>query len=143
MPRKRTALVVDDEEVDRLRASNALSAEGYRVLQSESYSDAMAVFDMNRNTITFLVADVSLPDGNGCALASAMRNQKADLRVLFVSGHVGAEVTKYYGLEAGALHFLMKPFEAQELKDRARKILKSRQGFPRLYVPKTLTSSSG
>ena len=94
MPRKRacaiTVLVVDDEEVDRTKASNALSAEGHRVLDADSYSDAIAVFDMNRDAITFLVADVSLPDGNGCALAIAMRKQKKDLRVLFVSGHVGA-----------------------------------------------------
>jgi two-component system cell cycle sensor histidine kinase/response regulator CckA len=96
---------------------------------------------MNRDAVTFLVADVSLPDGNGCALASALRNQKADLRVLFVSGNVGAEVCKYYGLKTGALHFLRKPFVVQKLVDRVRKILKSRQGFPRLFLPKALTSS--
>ena len=77
MPRKNesaiTVLVVDDEEWDRTRTSNALSAEGYRVLEAESYSDAMAVFEMNRQAITFLVADLSLPDGNGCALAIGMR----------------------------------------------------------------------
>jgi len=73
MPKKRartvTVLVVDDEEVDRNRATAAISAEGYRVLEADSYSAAMAVFDMNLPAITFLVADVSLPDGNGCALA--------------------------------------------------------------------------
>src|SRR3954447_10980698 len=141
MPRKRTALVVDDEEWDRTRTSNALSAEGYRVLEAESYSDAMAVFEMNRQAITFLVADLSLPDGNGCALAIAMQKQKRGLRVLFVSGHVGAEVCKYYGLEVGALHFLRKPFEATELVDRVRGLLTSLERFPRLFVPKTLTSS--
>ena len=92
MPKQRaraiTVLVVDDEDIDRARVSNALSAEGYRVLEAEGYSDAMAVFDMNRSAITLLVADVSLPDGNGCSLAISMRNQKEDLRVLFVSGHV-------------------------------------------------------
>src|SRR3954453_2569870 len=141
MPRKRTALVVDDEEVDRTRISNALSAEGYRVLEAEGYSDAMAVFEMKRHDVTLLVADVSLPDGNGCALAIGMRKQKRDLRVLFVSGHVGAEVCKYYGLEVGALHFLRKPFEATELVDRVRGILTSRERFPRLFVPKPLTSA--
>src|SRR5438270_12789032 len=94
----RTILVVDDEEFDRTSASRVLQTKGYTVLEAQSYSDAMAVFDMHRNEVSFLVADVSLPDGNGCALAVAMRNEQPDLRVLFVSGHVGAEVCKYYGL---------------------------------------------
>src|ERR1051325_10003152 len=100
----------------------------------------MSVFDMHRAAIRFLVADVSLPDGNGFALAVALRKQKEDLGVLFVSGHAGAEVAKYYGLKARALHFLSKPFAAQKLVDRVRRILTSPRGFPRLFVPKTFTS---
>jgi len=140
-PGSTTVLLVDDEEFDRTSASVVLRAEGYTVLEGESYSDAMAVFDLNRKHITLLVADISLPDGNGCALAIAMRNQKPDLRVLFVSGHVGAEVCKYYGLDVAAVHFLRKPFTGPDLANRARTILMGSEPFPRLMAPKTFTSS--
>ena len=59
--------------------------------------------------VDLLIADISLPDGNGCELAIAMREKKPDLRVLFVSGHVGAEVCRFYGLDVTDLHFLRKP----------------------------------
>jgi len=136
-----TILVVDDEELDRTSASRALRASGFEVLEAESYSDAMAVFDLNRDTITFLLLDISLPDGNGCALAIALQKQSPDLRVLFVSGHVGSEVCKYYGLEVAGLHFLRKPFGPSDLVNQVRKILTTDEPFPRIIVPKTITSS--
>jgi two-component system, cell cycle sensor histidine kinase and response regulator CckA len=136
-----TILVVDDEEVDRTTVSSVLRAEGYTVVEADSYSGAMATCDLNRNRITFLVADVSLPDGNGCALAISMQKEIPDLRVLFISGHVGAEVCKYYGLEVPALHFLKKPFEGVELAKRVRTISAWNEPFPRLFLPKTSTAS--
>jgi DNA-binding response OmpR family regulator len=136
-----TVLVVDDEDVDRADIKDALMSNGYTVLEANSYGDAMAVFDLNRDAVELLVADVSLPDGDGCALAITLRRQKPDLRVLFVSFHVGAEVCKTYGLDVDSLHFLGKPFAENELAARVRRVLVSATPFPRLYGPKTRTSS--
>ena len=136
-----TVLVVDDEEIDRSDTKDALRSHGYTVLEADSYGDGMAVFDLNRDAVELLVADVSLPDGDGCALAIALRRQKPDLRVLFVSFHVGAEVCKAYGLDVDSLHFLGKPFAENELATRVSKVLASDTPFPRLYAPKTRTSS--
>ena len=135
-----TVLVVDDEEVDRTEIRDILRRHGYTVLEADSYGDAMAVFDLNRDTVELLVADVSLPDGDGCALAITLKKQKPDLRVLFVSFHVGAEVCKAYGLDVDSLHFLGKPFAENELATRVGKVLASDTPFPRLYAPKTRTS---
>jgi len=135
-----TVLVVDDEEVDRIDTRDALRSHGYTVMDADSYRDAMAVFDLNRDAVELLVADVSLPDGDGCALAIAMKKQQPDLRVLFVSFHVGAEVCKAYGLDVDSLHFLGKPFAEKELAARVGKVLASDTPFPRLYAPKTRTS---
>lgn len=136
-----TVLVVDDEDADRKAVVRALHKEGFGVFEATDYSDAMAVFDLHRETITLLIADLALPDGNGCALAIAIRKQQQDLRVLFISFDVGAESCKYYGLTLPDLHFLKKPFTATNLLNRVRQILKSAEPFPKLAVPKTLTSS--
>ena len=63
-------LVVDDEEPDRHAMSYILRKDSYAVLEAVSYSDAMALFDLNQDAVKLLVADVSPPDGNGCALAT-------------------------------------------------------------------------
>jgi DNA-binding response OmpR family regulator len=117
-----TVLVVDDENRDRAQVASALAAKGYSVLQAYCYSDAMAVFEMNRDAVTLLISDVALPDGNGCALALAMKKQKADLRVLFISFQVGTEICKYYGLSVRHLHLLRKPFNGAKLLSRVRRV---------------------
>src|SRR5438874_13024180 len=96
---------------DRTRVSQTIRAQGCTVLEAKNYSDALAAFDSNPNSVSLLITDVALPDGNGCALALALRKRRPDLRVLFVSFQVGSELFKYYGLRVPNLHFLKKPFE--------------------------------
>ena len=140
MREARSILVVDDEETDRDSQADALRKAGYAVVLAESYTDAIAAYDTTPG-IFFLVADVALPDGNGCGLASVLQQRQPDLGVLFVSGHVGSEVCHYYGLDVTDLHFLRKPFQPAELIARVKRVMKSDQRFPKIYVPKTRSSS--
>jgi len=140
MRKTSTILVVDDEESDRQVIVNALWREGYRILEADSYETAMAVANSNKS-ISFLVADVALPDGNGCALATAIRQIHPRMQVLFVSGHVGSEVCRYYGLDVSDSHFLRKPFESPDLVARVKQVVKAKAPFPPLYVPKAYSSS--
>ena len=100
----------------------------------------MAVANSNAS-ISFLVADVALPDGNGCALATAFASSTRKMQVLFVSGHVGSEVCRYYGLDVSDSHFLRKPFEPADLVARVKQVVKAKAPFPPLYVPKVYSSS--
>jgi DNA-binding response OmpR family regulator len=133
-------LVVDDEQPDRAVIAENLRKQFCTVLEAEDVSSAMALFDLHLDSVQLLVADISLPDGNGCALAIAIQKQQPDLRVLFVSGYVGSEVCKYYGLDVTDLHFLRKPFSRAELLTRVQTLLNSEMPFPQLYTPKTFTS---
>ncbi len=136
-----TVLVVDDEESDRNAIVHALRSQRCSVLEASSYAKAIAVFESYRHTVRLLIADIALPDGNGCALAIALHQQQPDLRVLFVSGHVGSEVCKYYGLDVDALHFLRKRFGESHLIQRIENVLNAEETFPKLYIPKTATSA--
>jgi DNA-binding response OmpR family regulator len=133
-----TILIVDDEETDRENIRRILEGKGYTVVEGDSLEAAMAVFEQHRYSIGLLVADVSLPGGNGCDLAVALSKQKSDLRVLFVSGHVGAEVCQYYGLEVSGEHFLQKPFEAAELLSKVSQIMDAEASFPKFCAPRQL-----
>jgi len=135
-----TILVVDDEQSERQEIAENLRSAGYNVVEAENYEEAIAVAEATQG-ISFLVADVALPDGNGCALATALRQRIPDLAVLFVSGHVGSEACRYYGLEVSDLHFLRKPFPPESLVTRVNRVVESGDWFPTLYVPKTWTST--
>lgn len=137
-----TVLLVDDEADDRALVREALRSRGYAVLEADSFAGCVAVFERNQDAVQLLIADISLADGNGCDLALALWKQKPDLKVLFVSGHVGAEVCRFYGLEVTDLHFLRKPFTAQQLETRVREVLRASEGFPRLCTPQKPRSST-
>jgi DNA-binding response OmpR family regulator len=123
-----TVLVVDDEELDRTLIAQLLTTIGCAVFEVEDYDKAIASFSRNKDLIQLLVTDISLPDGNGCDLAVKLMKQRPDLRVLFVSGHVGAEVCKYYGLDVSDRHFLRKPFSAAQLRTRVEEVLNADAG---------------
>lgn len=140
MNTNKTFLVVDDEEAERTEIAKVLRHEGYNVLEAENYTDALALAE-GLPDLSFLVADIALPDGNGCNLATAIRQRNRKLAVLFVSGHVGSEACRYYGLDVTDLHFLRKPFEPEQLVQRVQRVLASGDWFPHLYAPKTWTST--
>jgi DNA-binding response OmpR family regulator len=127
-----TILLVDDEEIDRSLIRRILQAENYSVLEADTYPNALKVFEQHPDAVALLIADISLPGGNGCDLAIALRNLKANLRVLFVSGHVGAEVCRFYGLDVSDQHFLRKPFTAADVRSRIRQLFTSTEPFPKL-----------
>jgi DNA-binding response OmpR family regulator len=130
---EKTILLLDDEEADRTSASVILTREGYTVMEADCFKTALSAFQENRDLVDLLVADISLPDGNGCDLAMQIRDLQPDVRVLFISGHVGAEVCRFYGLDVTDLHFLRKPFTAKQLLGSVRRVLRADNAFPRLY----------
>jgi DNA-binding response OmpR family regulator len=130
-----TILLVDDEESVRTVIRRILESENYTVLEADTYQTALKTFDQNRDVVTLLLIDISLPDGNGFELAIALRKKKKDLRVLFVSGHAGAEVCRFYRLDVADLHYLGKPFTAPELQSRVLQVLKAPERFPRILEP--------
>src|SRR5689334_22752666 len=128
-PNSTPVLVVDDEEADRSEMRQVLEYAGYPVMEAANCDEAIAISGQNPS-IGFLVADVSLPDGDGCDLAVRLHGENPNLRVLFVSGHVGSEVCRFYGLDIRDVHFLRKPFSAEMLLSRVKAIADSAEPFP-------------
>jgi DNA-binding response OmpR family regulator len=102
---------------------NVLRAENYTVFAAASYAEAIQTHRMHQGAVDLLVADISLPDRNGCELALTLLEADADLKVLFVSGATGAEILKFSKLSN--VHLLEKPFGRAELLRRVRGILET------------------
>jgi len=124
MPKKEIRiLVVDDEISDLNLMCNVLRAEDHTVFAAASYAEAIQTHRMHQGGIDLLVADVSLPDKNGCELALVLLESDPNMKVLFVSGATGTEVFKFNKLSK--VHLLQKPFGRGELLSRVRGILES------------------
>jgi DNA-binding response OmpR family regulator len=141
-----TVLVVDDEEIDR-KAIRRILNRHYELLEAGGFEEGLAVFGANRDAIGLVIADISLPDGNGCELAIKLREQKPDLRVLFVSGLAGAEVCRFYGVDVTGPHYLGKPFRPEALRGQVQKVLTAVEPFPRFdreeQAPRRQSAGSG
>jgi two-component system cell cycle sensor histidine kinase/response regulator CckA len=125
MPKRNTlVLVVDDEEIDSVLIRRSLErAGGFTVLEARSYDAAVSIFAEHAATIDLLIVDVSLPGQNGVDLARSFLRRRADLKVLFMSGWVGAELLRSHGIVESDRHFLAKPFRPAELLERVQSVL--------------------
>lgn len=125
--RKKSILVIDDESSVRKAIQEILRGREYRVLEAEGYEEALPIIGEGHGEIDMLLIDVSLPGKNGLRngfmIAEALRHVDPDLRLLFMSGQVGAQWSRYHGVPVTDVHFLPKPFTADELLDRVKHVL--------------------
>ncbi|HET7089739.1 MAG TPA: response regulator [Anaerolineae bacterium] len=75
-----------------------------------------------------ILLDVRLPDSDGFTVARALRADRytQHIPIIFLTGR-NEPPDRVEALEAGADDFVTKPFDAQELRLRIERVLKSRR----------------
>jgi DNA-binding response OmpR family regulator len=129
LPRKKkdkTILVVDEEESERVTMCRTLEAEGYSVLAARNYPDALKTRDQHSGSVDMLLTAIALPEHNGYELARTMIEADSALKVLFVSGPTGAEISRFYNMPVSGPHLIEKPFQAAQLAARVNNAFRSR-----------------
>jgi len=121
----KTILVVDDEAEQRDLVCEILQPKAYTVLTASDYDDALAIQQKHLGEIDLLLIDVSLPGRNGYDLFKALLAIEPHLRVLYVSGHAGAELCRFFGMPLTDLHFLQKPLQSAELLQSVKSVLQT------------------
>ena len=115
-------LLVEDEEGVRRVARRALELHGFRVIEAANGSQALEQAD-REPAIALLLTDVMMPEMLGPAVASALRDLRRDIPVLYMSGHT--EEVARAGLLDPAVPFLAKPFTPAQLVAKVREVLES------------------
>ncbi|MCC7416230.1 MAG: PAS domain S-box protein [Acidobacteria bacterium] len=117
-------LVVEDDEHVRQFVTDVLRARGYRVLSAEGRDEAVAAIRALGRPPDLLVTDVVLRGAEGVHLAADVRQERADLPVVFISGYLDDRIGR---LKAdGHTVFLEKPFTSEQLATTVRTILDRR-----------------
>jgi len=117
-----TILLVEDQDLVRDLTRQVLATRGYRVLAAANAIGAQEVLQGHQGPVDLAVVDLILPGMNGAALARALRRERPELQVLFISGY-SAEVLDRVGEDLGPGDLLPKPFRAAELLAAVRRKL--------------------
>lgn len=114
-------LIVEDEPMVRAVAERALVRQGYTVETACDGEEALALFAEGKN-YDLVVSDVVMPNMDGPAMARALRIQRPDMRILFMSGYAEEQLRTSINLDKVA--FLPKPFSVQQIAEAVRDALK-------------------
>jgi len=119
-----TILMVEDELPVRQLARLVLERYGYCVLEAGSGPEAIDVWQDHGKEIDLLLTDMVMPGGmSGHDLASLLRLQRSDLKVLYVSGYSPENTGLQDVISRGSGSFLAKPFHLNELAKAVRDCL--------------------
>jgi FixJ family two-component response regulator len=104
--------IIDDDDSVRKAVSRLLKAAGYAV-QSYATSGEFMMAE-NLESPGCIVLDVRMPGPSGLELQSALARRGNGLPIIFLTGH-GDIPMSVRAMKAGAVDFLTKPVQRQEL----------------------------
>jgi len=117
-----TVLLVDDEETIRMLGKEMLQTLGYQVLTASDGREAVEVFELNLDSISCVLLDLTMPELDGEQTFRELRRLKPDLRVIISSGYNELEVTQKF-VGKGLAGFIQKPYKLAEVGTRLQEIL--------------------
>ncbi|WP_110928227.1 response regulator transcription factor [Bacillus massiliglaciei] len=113
-------LVVEDN-VSLLQSIEEILSDEYEVDTADNGDDGL--FLALQHIHDAIILDVMLPGMNGFEIVKHLRKEKIETGVLFLTAKDALE-DRVKGLEMGGDDYLIKPFQAPELKARIRALLR-------------------
>lgn len=113
-------LLVEDDKSIVTNLTEFLTKEGFFVKSASGQAAALAAVDAEKFDLVLL--DISLADGNGFAVCSAIK-AGYQIPVIFLTAS-GDEYSAVTGFNLGADDFIAKPFRPLELISRIKNILR-------------------
>lgn len=104
--------IVDDDPSIREGVSSLLRSAGWRVETFASAEEFLA--RSQTDPLSCLLVDLQLPELSGLDLQNWMIDAKLEIPIVFISGH-GTIPASVQAIKAGAVEFLTKPFDEQQL----------------------------
>jgi signal transduction histidine kinase len=117
-----TVLVIDDEPAIRTLVVEVLREHGYRAIEADSGPSGLRIL-RSAARIDLLVTDIGLPGGmNGRQVADTAREERPELKVLFITGFAESAIISNGNLPAG-MAVITKPFALTALSQKIRDLI--------------------
>ena len=117
-------LLIEDDAGIVAPLTEFLKSEGFSVFSASGQKRALEILENVRADLVLL--DISLSDGNGFSLCSAIKAQYG-IPVIFLTAS-GDEYSTVTGFEVGADDYIAKPFRPRELVSRIKNIMRLTRG---------------
>lgn len=122
---KQVLLIEDDQEIGEL-LSEYLAQHQFKVLHKDTANKGLDVLIEQSDTISAIILDVMLPDGNGFEVCKQIRQSHTEMNnipIIMLTAK-GDAMDRIIGLEIGADDYMAKPFEPRELVARLNAVLR-------------------
>ena len=115
---------MDDEDKVRDVVARVLAGEGFECFQAASAAEAIS--RLEREAVDLAVLDIQMPVMDGTQLLAEIRLRWPETGVVMVTG-VSDVHTAVACLTHGAMDYVAKPFEVDEVRARVRQALEKRR----------------
>ena len=120
IPKRGTVYVVDDDEAVRDSVQWLLEGQDFRVRSFESSEVFLARYDPRE--VACLIVDIRMDGMSGLELQDRLIERNSPLPIAFITGH-GDVPLAVDSMKKGALDFIQKPFNEQQLVPLVERML--------------------
>lgn len=114
-------LIVDDSEFNRKNMAEILIFEGFNVVgMAASAEEAIQTARTTKANLIFI--DIVMPEISGLELSKHFQDKQAGERFLIMMSSLSIESIVIESISNGAIDFLQKPFERDDLIQAVQKI---------------------
>ncbi len=117
-----TVLLVEDEDPVREFINETLRESGYNVLMASNGEEALNVSQKYAGPIHLLLTDVVMPRMGGPELATRLKQERPDARVLLMSGYTD-DGQAHREVQDATWAFIQKPFSITQFGAKVREAL--------------------
>lgn len=117
-----TILLVEDDPDIQAVLADVLQEYGYSILIAEDGEAGLHLFEEHASSIALVIADIMMPKMQGRAFQEQVRELRAGLKVLVMSGYQEMDLKRRNLLDPGST-FLQKPFDLDVFAATVRKLL--------------------
>jgi len=112
---QQTILIVDDKDANLVALERLLERCGAKVVRASNGNEALAI--SLRHPLALAILDVQMPEMDGFELANLLtsRSENQSLPIIFVSAVYTDPSHQYRGYGAGAVDFMIKPYDPEVL----------------------------
>lgn len=120
-------LVIDDELMPRYAIQQVLKGK-YTVLTAAGGKEGLDL--MAQNPVDLVVLDLRMPDMDGITVLKEIKKRYSDTEVILLTAYAGVESARS-AVRLGALDYLSKPFDKDEVINVVERGLKKRRDLKR------------